>query len=67
MKQQYIKLTQTGGADIYINHYLIVSMSPDKDKTYISTMGNKSFVVTENVTEIMQLIDKANKFTFTTI
>jgi uncharacterized protein YlzI (FlbEa/FlbD family) len=66
MKQQYIKLTQTGGSELYINHMLIISMSPDRDKTFISTMSNKTFIVTESVDDIMRLIDKANQLTFTT-
>ena len=63
---QYIKLHQTTGAECYINNMLIISMSPDTDKTYITTMGEKRFVVKESVDEIMKLIDKANTFTFTT-
>ena len=63
---QYIKLHQTSGAEVYINNLLIISMSPDTDKTFITTMSDKRFVVKETVDEIMKLIDKANLFTFTT-
>jgi uncharacterized protein YlzI (FlbEa/FlbD family) len=64
---QYIKLHQTStGAEVYINNLLIISMSPDEGKTYISTMSDKRFVVKETIDEIMKLIDKANSFTFTT-
>jgi uncharacterized protein YlzI (FlbEa/FlbD family) len=63
---QYIKLHQTTGAEVYINQFLIVAMSPDTNKTYITTMGDKRFVVTETIDEIIKLIDKANQFTLTT-
>jgi len=64
---QYIKLHQTNsGAEVYVNNLLIISMSPDTDKTYITTMSDKRFVVKETIDEIMKLIDNANKFTFTT-
>jgi len=64
---QYIKLHQTNtGAEVYINNLLIISMSPDEGKTYISTMSDKRFVVKETIDEIMKLIDKANSFTFKT-
>jgi hypothetical protein len=62
---QYIKLHQTNtGAEVYINNLLIISMSPDTDKTCITTMSDRRFVVKETVEEIMKLIDKANLFTF---
>jgi uncharacterized protein YlzI (FlbEa/FlbD family) len=61
--ENYIKLTQVGGSEVYINYQLIIAMSPDKDKTFITTMSNKTFIVTETVDEIFTIINKAKMWT----
>jgi hypothetical protein len=61
--ETYIKLTQVGGSEVYINHMLIIAMSPDKDKTFITTMSNKTFIVNETIDEIFTIINKAKMWT----
>ena len=61
--ENYIKLTQTTGSVVYINYMLIISMSPDTNKTYITTMSDKRFVVNETVDEIFTIINKAKMWT----
>jgi hypothetical protein len=63
---QYIKLRQSHGSDIYINSMLIVSMRPYDDKTYVTTMDKSEFIVLESIPEIMKFIDKANSFNIST-